>query len=1344
MSQVPAFEPLRIYDAPSVALAQVFEGTATPSSLRDAFLAPQNLSPAQRKTLVDVMAGGDAGDGVMAGVAEILTNPFVWLMFVAGPAGSMAGRGTRSIFDVSKRASAYFRESPHWASVVGLSTTLDNFDGSFVGQMFQGVSSKMRRLKDLDTAELVEPEKRLLERMQAAHPEARFSSLNPSDYAKGTLERDVVEQVHLAMTVDAMRLGEEARQVIPTMRVGAVEVSVGGRGWQTSLPEGTIQTPGSSYDHLKTLQRQERRAREVHKEAMAKIKRDNIANGRKPNEGLVEYEKWEDSFRVRGSDISVDFEEVKTRNAVLSPEQVAAAEEIGARYGVEEVAETMQRVRNRRLVELIGDEERYASTGIVQLDQRKVDRLHAAIHDQEITGHSWGDNLEVQGKQLLGELLGHPNVEQLDVTALSRAQLGQLIGRGLLGNIRGKDGKFVRRWMPTASTTPIKHVVRPDGSIVRGSGEARYRLARGEAQLGQISTADMNDVDKLPHSFQASGRAVTRSSKEELFAIEDLETAQRHLGSSPELTNAFDNAYTQASKAGRGGDRGPGQLVFGTRMNSFEQTNRFLDNVQVDQTLYGTVDRDLIMLEDAYRDRLHDPAVVARLESKTRPRQRGGVRSPYVLRVGSINDPIITIRDHERAANTITQRIQKIKKSGAADDFTTQLELDNLRDDLKKVTGGRKVRYMDGAWDFSEAFNMHEMMQLHHAALGNQWLQREMRTTGMLAAFGKATPQAISQMTSHNAVKMSMAGFADSRLGRFIEGRGEGAKRFINQMRQLADPDVDLLGAGGISGKVAKYLYVTHLGINVASVMLNMTQPLLLVAPQYGLRNTLAAYGDAMQDMFTYAKKRTSQYGVRPISAAQRRKLIQESFDLSDVNGANLVGVGPDVFEELDELAFKKQGLAGAAGRQANNVLDYMMKGFEKSEWTNRLVAAHTARRFHGIARKDIPNMNVRQAFDIERTVLQTQFGQHQLNTPTLFLKSSVLNNPALRMFLTFPLRTATNVFVSFPRFGGKNWAEGFTRFAARGMAISALTYEVGKQTLGIDLSRGLFAASTADAFGGERLLQDGNEFIPIPPIIDIPMDMVRGLAGGDTRLISDSVARLVPGGVAINRAIGVSPPVPRSPLAGLPGSLQKTYVGWNEITPDGMVPLYDNDGSLIDYEPASSLVLRGMGVDLKGFNDQREVDAFLSSNRQKMVEMKRRWMQAMLQGNSPRMRRIEQQFFKTFQIPLRVEEKDVRRALKNRSASRSERLLETIPEEVRPTFIKAVAGQGRRFAGNLPEGGLLSGTTINQRMQQRIVRPEMTEAHLHAIAENERRAAARENVGPAATSRGFEGFGGF
>lgn len=562
-----------------------------------------------------------------------------------------------------------------------------------------------------------------------------------------------------------------------------------------------------------------------------------------------------------------------------------------------------------------------------------------------------------------------------------------------------------------------------------------------------------------------------------------------------------------------------------------------------------------------------------------------------------------------------------------------------------------------------------------YGGLDSATMKQRLREVFLPNALNSAGPNWIVQFEAQLRAKESMRWFAESTLGRGLKSLGGEPRRFVEKLEAQASFDGPL-GANLIQDGLTRWLYASHLGFNPSSVLLNLSQPLLLAASVASPDDVVKAYGDAITEMSKYAARRAQIPSLR-LTAQQSSRLLEESFEgvafqvRKGELPKNLLGLGPD-FNDLYDTAVQMNRGAG------RSIIDLSMKGFEKSEQFNRAVTYHILKRAYSKAGRNLDDVLVREQFasDARRFVLETQFGASPLNTPDLFQRT-FLRNPLLRMFMTFPLRSATATFDLFPTLGESGRAAGAFNFFRRTMATSAFIYEAGKGLAGVDLSRGLAAEAAFSLVGGGRLLEDGNEVVPIPPVVSIPIDFVRGVAGEDMRLLANSLARSIPGGIALNRAIGVGPDLDLIGMPDLVGKLQTTYVDYNNPTPEGLYPYYDGMGSLIDYRSGPEILLRAAGVDFNAWNAQGGLDNYLNRQRDEVNSMKQRYRQALAQGNVQQAEGIASQFQQKFGVPLQLSRSQMEQYATNRTSTRTERVLKRLPQEVRPQYEEVAKGLG-------------------------------------------------------------------
>jgi hypothetical protein len=505
---------------------------------------------------------------------------------------------------------------------------------------------------------------------------------------------------------------------------------------------------------------------------------------------------------------------------------------------------------------------------------------------------------------------------------------------------------------------------------------------------------------------------------------------------------------------------------------------------------------------------------------------------------------------------------------------------------------------------------------------------------------------------------------------------------------------------------MAKYLYVTHLGLNLSSVAMNLMQPLLHTSVYGGLGNVMKAYGAAFKEMGGYISERVGKHGFRALDDLQHEALINRHFKFSNVDGENLIQIGRDVFATLDTISHKSEALSGVARRESY-FFDYPMKLFEKAEWLNRSVAAHSVENLYrskGVTVKPGTASYYRMLNDVDEMVSATQFGGSTVNTPMMFLGvgpfGRSFNNPLMRQFLTFPLRSVTALTKDSRMLGDRGWA-GMGQDFIRGMGISAMFYEFGKNAFGIDLSPSLYGASLGQVAGGSRFFQTGNEWVPIPPVVDIPLNLIRGsLDPGQRMLLQDNLPRLIPGGVATARLLNLQANLPETPLFGFPGVLQKTYIDPKQQTEDGRVAVFKSDGTLVDYQSKGQIFARALGVDLGTFKQSSDFDGMLLKNREQIVQYRRRAIAALLANEIPKMQKIQAEFERRFKMKLTISKEQLDEAMQNRLVSRTERILDRMPPDMRPQFQQLAAARAPEMG--LEEEVLTGADTARQRMQAR------------------------------------------
>lgn len=574
----------------------------------------------------------------------------------------------------------------------------------------------------------------------------------------------------------------------------------------------------------------------------------------------------------------------------------------------------------------------------------------------------------------------------------------------------------------------------------------------------------------------------------------------------------------------------------------------------------------------------------------------------------------------------------------------------------------------------------------------------------------------------------SWAGFvANGMIGKAIEDYGgKHGKEYVRGLRLFADSETMPTYSGSLSDKAASYLYVTHMGFNLASVTLNMLQPLTNAATITDPAGLMKSYGRAIKSMFGYAADR-AKLGMRFINHTERNELIKKHFPWADD-----IGLTADFMKVIDADHL------GREGGFMNRLSRIAMSGFEKSEWFNRVVTANILEEAYKKAGR-IPGRDRNWASDLRNFNAKTQFASdNPLFRPAMFNRGAAegfdppvkLTNPLIRMFMQFPLRTATTFFVDAPGWGGQdNYWKGLAHHSMRALGYSAIVYETARGLFGADLSRGLVASSATDVIGGNKMLYE-DQWFPTPPVLRLPVSMIRGVMGDKTEFVQ-AMSALIPGGMALSRAMAMAPETP------LTGILQKTYADYSNIQPDGTVPIYKADGTLIGYQKPSEIVLKGFGLDLGSGQTQGKIDGYLIKQRQEIIKHRHEFLRKLAGNDISGAESVRAQFSAKYKdpetgapLPLTVTQSQVKQYLRSRdNIGRTERILDSLSPDVRM--------QMANYAGPLTTGvDLSSGTTAMQRQRYNPTSRDERVQEIWGNVQSVGAAATADTgpVGPAAT----------
>lgn len=1336
--QADIYKPIRSYDAPGVMAAQLLEGEASWRSFRDTLLNPSALGLAERTDLGDSLARGMAtsGDPLSSAIIGVATNPLVYLMAVQ-PAGYKAIAAGKSIFGTGKRVSAGSRKG---FGLLGswILNPLQQFRGTDAPDVLTTVA-RVKEAQETDILRMMQgesgPVAALLRELKRR--DSGVKSLRLQDHKPGSQARELLEEVHAALFARGHNLdilddaGNIPEGILPPkvpQLVQKHEVLQDDGTWKNLLDtrEGASIRRMMAKDPNQTdrllAQAVENRTTQIQVERdkfstewISNVWRNMTPKQRAQSGGMEAAmnrafrehlkKKQLPEFRT----IITDVKEVD--GALQGLYKKSATQAVFDSYGglLDDFYDAHQYVALRKHMQLVGDEEHFwkvvaekvpgvtremadqltpsqmrsvlsttrGDYGAFKVDPNKSTKLLWAMRNKNFAG-SKTDPSVLQGGRIVESLLGHDVARQLESGEMTGATFVDLVEKALVKPAR-QTGNYIPR-------------IRMDVVPVKGR---------------KYSPKDISAPREDALYYNVTDSVLPRTGNELLVHPDSLDMMDRVLGGSPA-------SREMSSKLRRQAEQNSGTVTPRRREQFARQRHE---------------NRAVMAYTADFEDNF------ARFTSEA--------NSTYALHVRDLTEAeLISYRDTMGNYEELAALTSRNRKTG---------EVEAPGWSIVPGMSEQRMSYAAPLWEDGMASTRARvspamLLQRTHDLLPAQVQKEMLRNVAIPAAAGKATEVSAAMTSANIWAKEVMYNFAESKVGKAIhEKGGEVGRKFIDHLRFLSDLDTPIAGGAGVTGGIAKYLYATHLGFNMASIMLNMTQPFLLTAATVGLRDIIPAYVDAFKEVSRYTSLRLKRYGLKDLNPAQREGLMRESFSYMGrkTNGENLLGLHPGVFSAVDAVSeFGQQGASGTMDK----VLRWSMALFEKSEWMNRNVTAHALER---ATRRLAPDAATRAApwtsslfrNDLEQMVTGFQFAGDKLNQPAVFTKG-LFANPLMRMFFTFPLRSATGQFYELPRLSGRDPRVGLPMTMARTLGVSALVYEIGKNTIGADLSRGLGVAAATDVVGGDRLLAgDGNYTpFPVPPVIDIPVGMIAGLAKGDAALMSDSIARLVPGGVALNRLLGAAPRVPREGPLGVLGALQKQYVDWSNPEADGTYRVFNGEGSLVTRASGAELAARALGLDFNAWQQIGGLDSYLVKQREAMSEMQRAYIDARLHGEHGRADRIARSFGERFKhpetgepLPLTISQAQLRAARERRGVNRGERILNRLPAQVRPQYGQVLAGSGRSF-GVAPES-LAEGTTSSRRGGQ-VLLPGQEEEILRRLR--------RESTGEATTpSRAFESFSG-
>lgn len=623
------------------------------------------------------------------------------------------------------------------------------------------------------------------------------------------------------------------------------------------------------------------------------------------------------------------------------------------------------------------------------------------------------------------------------------------------------------------------------------------------------------------------------------------------------------------------------------------------------------------------------------------------------------------ISDELRAVNKVTRK--NMKPDNPATYFKEGRVVDSI-DDLEA-----KGHAPPGGFSLADVFAGERQ-----AARDNPYLVRTVDHVILPYAMGSVHPKFMLAAATNTMARRMAGAFADSAVGKYIHSNGgEYGKRFITELDGYSKYADDVHAGSTLVHATTRALYAGALGLNVASALVNATQPWLLAGSVIGYRHLLGAYADTFKEFGEYFKRREQiSPGLGAISVNERDSLVKKSFKWAPE--AQLSG---SLFENIERVSLSGDEARSIRPSFAKRLyMELPLKLFEKVEVLNRNVVAHAMER-RLLSEGTDPRSPLARAA-VRTMISETQFGSHWMNTPIAMMEGvqgmsplgGVLGNPLMRQFLQFPTRSATSALHFGTRLDG---GEGFLSLSgqkqfwkqtARAMGISALGVYLARDMFGADLERAGYAASTTDIlpFVRQGRFDAKESVVPLPPVLSLLSEGVNALTDEDKSFFATVLPRVVPGGIAIQRLL-------ENAAGNIHVPVQRRYVGWSEGVPDEngvtMVPVYDRTKGLVAYQPATLLIMRAAGVDLGSYDAVARTEKMYRDNADEIRTYKNQALTALMTGDHDHFQSVASEFQTRFGTPLLIDRRNLDRELQQWTQPRVQRTYGLIPNTYKPLY---------------------------------------------------------------------------
>ncbi len=1250
-----SFDPIKVYDAPMVALSQLFEGEASFRSLRDTFMDPGSLSPAERDSYVSRLKKSLGDNPLTNSVLDVALNPFVWLMFVTTPAAGNAlkagaktfsGMGKKAVDETGKEFFKFVtgRYSP--LSTLGLLNAHQLGAGTPLSTILHSAASRFSELTRQDTLNIQPFVAESLDKISTKFG-VSLRSLNPDDAPVATAMIDG-ETVSLREYLKKFNVYAHMHMSGMNKNLQRTEASIIGnakvqfRSNTGTFKEFDLDPP--EQDKLVQFQNSIMRFRRLKEEADAAGENTEALSRTILKIGKDRAKYVQKKFGLDSSefDHTLDIRTTGERSTAKLPfvdgeaplrvysqsKEVLALdpENLSGKWlsneGFMPLLNKSRDMMNERYADIFGVREVFDRTGELVYDDDKLIRIFRALSDTK--------------------------------GATTAEEISNVLHKELQGYVGGEGYKKIIQAMTPDKDGRVKMTLKDFKKILRdvrqGSDDRDNFMSRNvwsyvETEGGKPlkRRTDSVRVSRSDRSSNLTGRVQERSTSDPVIDSDDLKILKddydrRGLSSdrlSEEYKKSVNHELTGPSKAEAGRTQVM-NLDYGVSFNRYLKQTRndvvlHVDNAENDQFVRRLIDTD-------------DPSYTQMVASAPPSPRR--IQESRVLGGGELG--VSRYRLLEYASNVMAGDPDAVGRFGG--------------ENAREYVMGTLVNRMRG----------------------------DMPLRDMISEY--ATLQATQMAKSMSGSKAFQA----------IKKMGGIPAKFVGSLENYGDMNLSEAQGGKLGRLLTETFYASHLGVNLGSAMLNLMQPLMYAATWMDPDVMIKAYGQAFKQYFGYLRERVKMpFKADPLLVDQLRA---KHFRLSNVAtkdrpmGMDLLDIRATDYELMDSQAFAAESALRKSGKAGFEFwrTEAPLKLFTHTEIFNRTVTGEAmlgqmmkngriksldsdGSVYRVVGGKDGFG-DVETVENVREMVQNTQFGSDLINSPALFQKTG-FGIPWVRQFFTFPVRTLTAWTDTAPMVnqGRRTW--GVTNFETQGrfpammhdmfrmMGTGAIVYEVGKNLAGIDLSRGLAGQTLYEStIVGPLMVEPDSDAaynLPLSPAFSTIRDAAQALMEDDVSLIGTLAPRFVPGGIAASRFLNSAPRIfePR----GFAGGLQRESADWSAMNEQGQIPIYRGDGSILEYRSAAKTVLGSLGFNSYMFQNDKALNGFLVKNRQAVIAERRKYVDALLANNLGKANQIKAGFEKRFKFPLSVSKQQMDSAIQLREVPLKERMYQRLQPQMRP-----------------------------------------------------------------------------